>query len=57
MGINYTGNAPTLKYLYQKNQDYFNNILTQLKKHTIVPLLGAGFSATAYPGWSKLYLS
>lgn len=54
IGASYTGNDSSTKYLYKKNKEHFDNILTQIKRNNIIPLLGAGFSGAAYPGWATL---
>lgn len=54
MGFNYKGSDQSLKYLYHKNQQHFEELVSQLKRNAVVPLFGAGFSAAAYPGWSSL---
>ena len=54
MGSNRTGNNETLKWLYSSNQQNFDELLHQMKKNTVVPLFGAGFSGEAYSGWADL---
>ena len=56
MGKSYTGSDPVVDRIYQNNQRYFSEILNHLKRNAIVPLIGAGFSASAYPGWKKLFM-
>ena len=56
MGKSYTGSDPVVNRIYQNNQRYFSEILDYLKRSAIVPLIGAGFSASAYPGWKKLFM-
>ena len=56
MGKSYTGSDPVVNRIYQNNQRYFSEILNHLKRNAIVPLIGAGFSASAYPGWKKLFM-
>ena len=53
MGKSYTGSDPVVNRIYQNNQRYFSEILDYLKRSAIVPLIGAGFSASAYPGWKN----
>ena len=54
MGSNRIDSNETLKWLYSSNQRNFDELLNQLKKNTVVPLFGAGFSGEAYSGWAKL---
>ncbi|MBM6870819.1 tetratricopeptide repeat protein [Pseudoflavonifractor phocaeensis] len=54
MGAGYTGDNKTIQHLYKKNKEHFDAILAQARKHAVIPLLGAGFSGSAYPGWTKL---
>lgn len=57
MGASYTGDNKSIKRLYEKNKEHFDAILAQVRKHNIIPLLGAGFSGAAYPGWITLLRS
>lgn len=36
------------------NQKVYNMLLEQIKKHNVTPVIGAGLSFWAYPGWGEL---
>lgn len=56
MGSNAAGPNDLIQRLYKKNRENFEELIAQIKKGSVVPLLGAGFSATVYPSWSKLLI-
>ena len=53
-GLDYSGDDPVIKKLYQQNARHLKDVLNGARNHSIIPFLGAGFSAEAYPLWRDL---
>lgn len=48
--------ADVVRAMYEDNKQYLNEVLEGVKRNTIVPFIGAGFSAGAYPLWRNFLL-
>jgi len=53
MGIGQDIENPVLENLYEGNRSAYNAIKKLTEKNSILPFIGAGFSAEIYPVWSK----
>lgn len=56
MGAGYQGSDPAVKELFARNRARFEVLVEQVKRSNVIPFIGAGFSACAYPSWSNLLL-
>ena len=45
-----------VRAMYKKNEQYLTEVLEGVKNNTVVPFIGAGFSAGSYPLWQSFLL-
>ncbi len=54
MGEERTFSNPLIRNLYEENRQTYQDLVEKVRCNTVLPLVGAGFSAAAYPTWTNL---
>ncbi len=55
-GEGYAGGDSVVQGMYKINAEHLDGVLEGVKRGSVIPMVGAGFSAGAYPLWRNLLL-